>query len=252
MLLSDVDQLRAELTRATDMASEDASAYARQVVDESPERAAAQLKEAVPSLVAVYGGVAAESAALFYETQRPSFRPARIAPLSIGDELAQSLGWALVPIFKPEGFDTPVLDLISRIAGVTQKHTAAGSRDTLILSSSTDPASGGVRRFARANACAFCRYLSVAEADVNEQTSWHDNCHCVTVPWWEDNPLPEDPKQDAWGEAAEWARSELERLQYETKPDGMRWRNFFKQRPDLAITTKNISRLMRSRLGIQH
>jgi len=252
MLLSDVDQLRAELTRASSMAVEDASAYARQVVDESPERAAAQLREAVPSLVTVYGGVAAESAALFYETQRPSFRPAQIAPLSIGDELAQSLGWALVPIFTPDEFDTPVLDLVSRIAGVTQKHTAAGSRDTLILSSSTDPDSGGVRRYARAGACAFCRYLTVAEADVDEQTVWHDNCHCVTVPWWEDNPLPEDPNVAEWGKAAEWARTELERLQFEAKPADMRWRNFFKQRPDLAINTKNISRLMRERLGISH
>lgn len=252
MRLQDVDQLRQELTAATSLAVEDASAYARQVVDESPERAAAQVKDAVPALVGVYGGVAAESAALFYETQRPSFRPARIAPLSIGDALAHDLGWALVPLFTPDGFDSPVLDLISRIAGVTQKHTAAGSRDTLVLSTSTDPDAYGVRRYARANACAFCRYLSVAEADVSEDTVWHRNCHCVTVPWWEDNPLPVDPNHDAWSEAASWAREELLRLQYEVKPPDMRWRNFFRQRPDLAVNNRNIARLMRERLGIRH
>lgn len=252
MLLSDVDQLRAELTRTSDMASEDASAYARQVADESPERAAAQLREAVPSLVTVYGGVAAESAALFYETQRPSFRPARIAPPSIGEALMDDLGWALVPMFTPDGFDNPVLDLVSRIAGVTQRHTAAGNRDTLILSTSTDPDAYGVRRFARANACAFCRLLVVSEADVSADTVWHRNCHCVSVPWWEDNPLPEDPNTIGWSRAFDNSRAELIRLQKELRPDGMRLRNFFKERPDLAVNNRNIARLMRRRLNIDH
>lgn len=250
--MQDVDRLRQELTAATTLASEDASAYARQIVDESPERVAAQLKEAVPSLVESYGGVAAESGALFYETQRPSYRPAVIAPPSIGDVLVHDLGWALVPVFKPDEFELPVLDLVSRVAGVVQKHVAAGSRDTLIMSSVADPDSGGVRRYARANACAFCRYLAAMEADVDEQTVWHRNCHCVTVPWWEDNPLPTDPNVAGWRNAAEASRAELLRLQREAKPDGMRWRNFFKERPDLAVNNRNIARLMRTRLGIDH
>jgi len=250
--MQDVDQLRQELTAATTLASEDASAYARQIVYESPERVAAQLKEAVPSLVESYGGVAAESGALFYETQRPSYRPAVIAPPSIGDVLVHDLGWALVPVFKPDEFELPVLDLVSRVAGVVQKHVAAGSRDTLILSSSADPESGGVRRYARANACAFCRYLAAMEADVDTDTIWHRNCHCVTVPWWEDNPLPTDPNVAGWRNAAEASRAELLRLQRELKPDGMRWRNFFKERPDLAVNNRNVARLMRTRLGIDH
>lgn len=250
--MQDVDRLRQELTAATTLASEDASAYARQIVDEAPERVAAQLKEAVPSLVESYGGVAAESGALFYETQRPSYRPAVIAPPSIGDVLVHDLGWALVPVFKPDEFDLPVLDLVSRVAGVVQKHVAAGGRDTLIMSSSSDPDSDGVRRYARANACAFCRYLAAMEADVDERTVWHRNCHCVTVPWWEDNPLPTDPNVSGWRNAAEASRAELLRLQRELKPDGMRWRNFFKERPDLAVNNRNIARLMRVRLGIDH
>lgn len=252
MLLSDVDALRGQLTQVTSLAKADASAYARQVVNESPEQAAGQLREAVPALVGVYGPMAAEGAALFYETQRPTRRPARIAPPSIGEALMDDLGWALVPMFTPGGFENPVLDLVSRIAGVTQRHTAAGNRDTLILSTSTDPDAYGVRRFARANACAFCRLLVVSEADVSADTVWHRNCHCVSVPWWEDNPLPEAPYEDEWSEAASWARSELQRMQYEIKPPDMRWRNFFKERPDLAINNRNVARLMRERLGISH
>ena len=252
MLLSDVDELRTQLTAVTTLAAEDAAAYVRHVADESPERAAAQLRDAVPSLVEARGAVAAEVGALFYETQRPDFRPARIAAASIGEELMGDLGWAFLPLFKPDRFDTPILSLVSRVAGVAQKHTAAGMRDTLVLSASSDPAAGGVRRYARADACAFCRLLSVQEADVTESTEWHRDCHCVTVPWWEDNPLPENPYEAGWRNALEASRDELMRLQRELKPSDMRWRNFFKARPDLALTNANLARLMRVRLGIAH
>ena len=252
MLLQEVDNLRSDLTAATTLASEDAAAYARSILDEPPERVAAQMREAVPALVESYGGVAAEAGALFYETQRPTYRPAQVAPLSIGDALATDLGFALVPLFNPDGFDNPALSFVSLIAGVAQKHTAAGMRDTILLSSSTDPDSYGVRRYARATACAFCRLLSVQEAHVTADTVWHRNCHCVTVPWWEDNPLPENPHEAGWRNAFEASRDELMRLQRELKPSDMRWRNFFKARPDLALTNANLARLMRVRLGIAH
>lgn len=252
MLLSEVNEHRQQLTQVTGLAMEDASAYARQVVDESPERAAMQLREAVPALVGVYGGMAAEGAALFYETQRPQHRPARIAPLSVGEALADDLGWALVPLFAPDAVADPLLDFLSRLAGVTQKHVAAGDRDTLALSAAMDPDAGGVRRYARPNACAFCRLLVVSDATVNEDTVWHRNCHCVTVPWWVDNPLPADPNEAEWGRAAEWAQAELLRQQQALKPPGMRRRNFFKARPDLAVNNRNVARLMRQRLGLQH
>ena len=252
MLLSEVDELRGQLTSATTLASEDAAAYARSIADESPEKVAAQIKEAVPALVESYGGVAAEAGALFYETQRPTYRPAEIAPPSIGDVLMHDLGYALVPLFNPDGFDVPLLSFVSLVSSVTQKHAAAGMRDTIVLSSSNDPDAYGVRRYARANACAFCRLLSVQEADVTESTVWHRNCHCVTVPWWEDNPLPENPYEAGWRNALNASREELLRLQRELKPAGMRWRNFFKAHPELAVNNKNLARLMRVRLGIQH
>lgn len=245
-------QLRTQLTQVTALASEDAAAYSRQVSGERPDRAAAQIREAVPALVGVYGGMAAEVGALFYENQRPSRRPARVAPLSIGEALADDLGWALLPVFKPDEFEDPIADLVSRVVGVTQKHSAAGMRDTLTLSASVDPDAGGVQRYARAGACAFCRYLVAMDANVTTETVWHRNCHCVTVPWWADNPLPTDPNIAGWRNAAEASRAELLRLQRETKPPGMRWRNFFKERPDLAVNNRNIARLMRARLGIEH
>ena len=236
----------------TELATSDATAYARSIADDSPEQFAGQMREASTAIVSTYGAVAAEGAALFYETQRPRPGSARVAPPAIGEDLAASLGFAFLPMFKPEGYPDPVGSLLSGVAGVIQKFVAAGDRDTLALSAENDSLSGGVSRYARANACAFCRLLSVSEADVSRDTVWHENCHCVTVPWWEDNPLPTDPNAAGWRNAAEASRSELLRLQRELKPDGMRWRNFFKERPDLAVNNRNVARLMRLRLGIQH
>ncbi len=244
---------RQQLTQVTGLAVADATVYARSIADEAPDRFAGQMREAAASIVSVYSGVAAEGAALLYETQRP--RPgfsARIAEPSIGEVFTAELGWAFLPLFNPDQFDDPMAALSERIGGVVQQHVAAGDRETLLLSAAADPLSGGVRRFARPGACAFCSYLSSIDATSYDHSDWHKNCHCVEVPWWEDNPLPESETADAAAEAAEKARAELLRLQRELKPAGMRWRNFFKERPDLAVNTKNIARLMRRELGLDH
>lgn len=210
------------------------------------------MREASTAVVSAYAPVAAEGAALFYETQRPQPGTARVAAASIGAALASDLSWAFLPLFTPEKFPDPLGSLLSNIGGTIQRHVALGDRETMLLSAENDPTSGGVRRFARAGACAFCAYLTSVVDVVDDDVIWHRNCHCVSVPWWRDNPLPHDPNVDKWAASAERARSELERLQFELKPPGMRWRNFFKANPDLAITTKNIARLMRADLGIAH
>lgn len=252
MLLSEIDAHRTQLTVITGRAVEDVTAYTRSVGVESPERAAKQLREASVAIVGEYGPVAAEGAALFYETQRPKPGLAKVATASIGAALANDLGFAFLPLFKPEQFDDPWMSLLSGIAGAVQRNVAAGDRETMLLSSADDPLSQGVRRFARPNACAFCAYLTSVIDVVDDDVIWHKNCHCVPVPSWQDNPLPHSPDNERWAASAERARKELERLQFEEKPADMRWRNFFKERPDLAINTKNITRLMRADLGLSH
>ncbi|MTE24836.1 hypothetical protein [Microbacterium sp. ZXX196] len=214
---------------------------------------AAEVRDASRQLVSLYGPVAAEGAALFFETQRPQpGARAVLATPSIGDRLAADLGWVLAPIFNPDASLSPQAEMLSRLGDVIQGHVAASDRSTLLLSSAEDPTSQGVRRYARAGACAFCAYLTTVEATVYDDTHWHDNCTCVNVPWWEDNPLPPSEVQDGYADAAERAREELMRLQRELRPAGMRRRNFFKLRPDLAVNTKNIARLMRADLGLSH
>lgn len=247
-----MNQHRAQLTQITGLAVSDATVYARSIADESPERIAAQVREASTAIVGAYSPVAAEGAALFYETQRPEPGRARLASPSIGGALAADLGVALLPLFTPAEYPDPVKSFLSGLGGVIQRHVAAGDRDTMLLSASNDPISRGVRRYARPGACAFCAYLASVVDVVDDDVTWHRNCHCVSVPWWTDNPPPRSEDHERWADAAVRAQKELHRMQVELKPPNMRRRNFFKAHPELAINTKNIVRLMRADLGLAH
>ncbi|MCW4458179.1 hypothetical protein [Microbacterium sp. MPKO10] len=235
------------------MAQNDIGSYAQSIADEDPAKVAGQLREATPAVVATYGDVAATSGALFYENNRP--KPgynARLATPSIGEALTGELGWALVPLFKPDVFLDPASEMLGRVMGVTQKFVAQYDRDTLSLNSSLDSLSLGVRRYARADACTFCAYLTSIDATVHADTDWHNHCHCVSVPWWEDNPLPTNPKMDEWSDAAQKAEKELMRLRAETPRNGMKRKQYFAQHPELALNRKNILRIMRRELGLSH
>lgn len=253
MLLTEVEQLRQQQVAVSDVVKSDAASFARSVADQEPTRFADEMRDVSRDLVSAYAPVSGEAAALFYETQRPDpGGRVEIAPPSIGDVLMSNLGWAFVPVFTPDGFPDPLAAVAERVGSVVARSVLQSGRDTMLLSAGSDPSSGGVSRYARANACAFCRLLSVSDADVSRDTVWHRNCHCVTVPYWDDNPLPTDPKMEGWRRAASASREELLRLQRELKPAGMRRRNFFKERPDLAVNNRNVARLMRLRLGISH
>ena len=190
-----------------------------------------------------------------YETQRP--QPgfsAVLAEPSIGDRLAADLGYALAPMFAPDGYESPVLVFLDRLGAAVGGRVAAGDRETMMLSSAADPSSYGVRRFARPGACGFCAYLSSIEATVYEDTHWHNDCTCVNVPWWEDNPLPEAQYMDRFSTAADAARAAIladYKAKRELAPD-LRGRNFYRKFPETALNTKNIVSRMRADLGLAH
>ena len=255
MDLAAVDAHRGEINAVTALAQQDLGSYTQSILNEPPERVAAQLRVATPAVAETYGGVAATSGALFYETQRP--RPGwsgRLASPTIADTIASQLGWALVPIFKPDVFVDPGVEMLGRVFGLTQKLVALYDRETINLNSSLDPTSGGVKRYARAGACAFCAYLTTIDAHVTEATVWHDRCKCVTVPWWDDNPLPANPKMDEWAEAAQSARAAIEQdyLAKRRLDPGLKRRDFFRKYPETAKNQKNIAAYMRSSLGLAH
>ena len=253
MRASDVQALRDQLTALSEGGAGQAVRYGLQLIDEAPERVAPQVREAVLAIVSAYGDAAGEAAGLFYETQRP--RPgfnARVAEPSLAEKLLADLAWSLVPLFTPDVFPDAPTEFGSRLFGVVQKSIATPGRETIVLSSSADESAYGIKRVARPNACAFCVYLSTIEAYAFEWAEWHKNCHCVNVPLWEDNPLPENPHEQRWQSAAEEARKYLLDQQYALKPDGQRWRQFFRDHPDLSLSTKNLAREVRRILQLAH
>lgn len=253
MLLATVDQHRSEINAVSALAQNDIGSYAQSIGNESPERVAAQIRDATPAVIDAYGSVAATSGALFYENNRP--KPgftARLAEPSIGEAVAGELGWALVPLFTPDLFDDPVPEMVGRVLGVTQKYVSLFDRETVQKNSDLDKLSLGVRRYARANACTFCRYLTSINATVHAETDWHNHCHCVSVPWWEDNPLPTNYLMDEWSDSADKAEAEIMKLRAQTPMNGMKRKEYFAKYPHLALNRKNIIRFMRKDMGLSH
>ena len=71
-----------------------------------------------------------------------------------------------------------------------------GARDTVAESVDQDPAKPLFARHASANACAFCRLVATRGAVYRSAQSagdghkYHDHCHCVVVPVWDDRYEP--------------------------------------------------------------
>lgn len=246
MLLSEVDQHRSDVDAVTLLATRDLSSYAATVLDESPVKAAGQLRAAAGAVITTYGETAAVVGALFYETARPipGFTATLVTP-TIG--MDSEIGWALDPLFKPDLFDPA--DTVDRLAGVTQKFVANADRETVRLAGLKDPTSRGVRWYANTGACAFCALMS-SQAVPTTDPHWHANCRCVQVPSWDGSPLPEADYMDKYSEAAYGARSYL----IEARNQHPDWattspRRFLKAHPEFSINNKNLTRVMRERFG---
>ena len=254
MLLADVDAHREEVAGITTLAANDLTTYGATVLNEVPDKAAGQLRAASTAVITQYGETAAVSGALFYETQRP--KPgftARLASPSLGENLTGELGWAMVPLFRPDLFDAGPAEALNRLSGVTQKYVANMDRETVRLAAHKDPTSRGVRWYASANACAFCALMSAQEVRTSDP-HWHAHCHCVEVPGWDDSPIPDAPYMDEYGLAASRARNVLMDAHY-NHPDYSKFssdRRFLKAHPELSITNKNLTRVMRERFGFDH
>lgn len=254
MLLSDVDAHRADIAGVTALAGADLGSYAATVVDELPAKAAGQLRAASNAVISSYGETAAVAGALFYETNRPApgFTASPVVP-SIGEQVASELGWALVPLFAPDGFTDPGVETVSRLVAVSGKYVANADRETVIGAARKDRLSRGAFWFAGPDACAFCALMSAQRARPGG-VRWHNNCHCVMVPAWAEVPIPDSDYMDRFAEAAASARNELEAAQWE-HPDRALYahnRGFLKAHPELSIRNRNITRVMREKYGFDH
>jgi hypothetical protein len=251
MLLSEVDDHRALIHGITTLAETDLTSYAVTLMDESPDRVAAQLRAASGAVISSYGQVAATSGALFYETNRPApgFTADLVAP-TIGDDVASALGWAFAPLFNPDQFPNGPLETIPRLAGVAQRFIASADRETVRAASQRDNLSTGVASFARQGTCAFCSLLS---AQGVRGGHWHNGCKCVDVPTWNGAPAPSSQVRDEQTAAAHGAIAHLDKLRAD-HPDllTMRPRQFLAAHPELVKNNKNITRVMRELYGFAH
>ncbi|MEO2134613.1 hypothetical protein [Microbacterium sp.] len=249
MLLSDVDAHRGLINGITTVAENDITAYASSILDEAPERVAAQLRAAVPAVVSQYGDAAALGGALFYETHRP--KPGLVADLaapSIGETLTGALGWAMTPLFRPDEFELGAAEAVNRLGGVVQKHVALSDRETIAAASRRDNLSTGVERFARASACSFCALMSS-----HNGSHWHNNCKCVSVPTWKDSPAPQSEVLVRFAEASDGARQALlDARRAHPEWGSLSPRKFLRRHPEFALTNRNLTRVMRERYGFAH
>jgi hypothetical protein len=254
MLLSQVESRRTALTDVTVLAAADLESYWSTIVDESPQRVAAGLREATPQVVAAYGDVAGEMAADWYATARPSasgFSPTPVTPPGSATVVQDRLSWALAPIMSG---DAPSVTW-ERVAGVLYTSVAAFDRTTVSVNADRDAASTGWRRQARADACAFCAYMASMVDNVTpvpEASTYHDHCRCIPVPLFIGEPDVEQPGRDGWIEAFNTARSDIlsERQAipgYSSLRRGERYRKY----PDLQINTSNLLARARRSAGLK-
>lgn len=251
MLLEQVSEHRATIEGITTLAQNDIGSYAQSILNESPERVAVQLRAATPAVISQYGEVAAVAGALFYETNRPAPGfTADLAPAPVGQKVASSLGWALLPLFRPDEFELGPQETVNRLAGMVQGLVAAQDRETVRGAAKKDHLSAGTHLFATAGACAFCALMSAQSVRGGH---WHDDCKCVEVPAWDGAPVPDDAVQEAHSTAFRGAVKQLEDTRA-AHPDWSRQspRKFLRVHPEFALTNKNITRVMRESFGFTH
>lgn len=166
-----------------------------------PPAVQAVLDGALPALVAQYGDVAATIALQFYRLAREDegpvkrFRPV-MAPVAPRAVVLASSRWATKPLWTPQGSQTPLSLVQSRVEGSMTRHVRNVGRDTVARNADAE----GARwcRVPRSGSCDFCVMVSSRGAvyrssrSAGEANSYHDHCHCTPERIGRGEPLPYD------------------------------------------------------------
>lgn len=191
---------RADVDALVALAMRDLLAFWRQLSLEDASVVRQALEEVLPTLGAAYGEAAAVVGADWYADLRDEAgAPGAFAPdlpEQPGPERYRALaGWAVGPLFAATEADKA----LTRVAGGLQRVVAGMDRKAVEVNIERDPARARYARHASANACTFCRLLATRGAVYSEKSAtrtlggskYHDACHCVAVPVWDEyEPAP--------------------------------------------------------------
>ena len=127
-----------------------------------------------PELLQPYASAASEVAAEWYTTLRGNAGVTRpfspiLAPDIPTDQLDAGVRYSLTPLFRPQEFIGA--DVLSLLAGFTQKMIANQGRDTVTRSAVADPVRVGYARIPRTGCCAFCGLMASRGAVYRSEAS---------------------------------------------------------------------------------
>lgn len=193
------DQIRNGLTLITAAAA----AELRQVADAyaEPQAQSAALFVAAPLIVSEYMDGSSALALDWYEELReesPATSPFVPQPVTTlrEDYIGNVVGWATKPLLEavPDvlaDIEAEMVLALAKIEAEIQKEVAAAFRETIVENVQDDPDAVGWRRFARPQACNFCRLLAdkgaIFKAD-SARFAAHTNCHCLAAPVFDGQP----------------------------------------------------------------
>jgi hypothetical protein len=132
------------------------------------------LLETYPELLRPFASSASEVAAEWYSTLRVNagaegvFTP-DVAPDLPVEQLEAGVRHSLTPVFRPQEFIGS--DVLTLLAGFTQKMIANQGRTTITNAALADPVLVGYQRIPRAGCCAFCGLLASRGAVYRSEAS---------------------------------------------------------------------------------
>lgn len=221
---------RAAIASLTDLAKTDLATVFRQV--ETGDQAREALLDVLPPLADAYGEASATLAADWYDELRDQAgiakRFAAVPADAIPREQAEALArWAVGPMFAADPAKETAL---AKAQGGVQRLVANMDRLTIAKSTGLDPAGARFARVASAGGCPFCRMLAGRGAVYHSEATagghqYHDHCHCIVVPSWDDidvppHVLPSPPELTPEPEFVERLTSKLRRG--EVSPEELR------------------------------
>lgn len=196
--LADAAAHRQAVDNLTTLATRDLMELWRTLDGADAERVVRALLARLPDVVELYGEMAGELGAGFYDDLReqadaPGRFSARIPEAPPADQVSALARWGVGPLFSAAPDPAGALSLLT---GGLQRLVAGMDRGAVSASAVADPARPTWRRVPSAKCCAFCGMLATrgavygsresagASGPLSRGAHYHDHCRCTVVVEW--------------------------------------------------------------------